>query len=105
MSVGFDSHYSDPLTNLRLTTQGYRSIIRKIKQLVDEICGSKLIILLEGGYNLSAISRSIVNMIYELADVSEELTDDGDHEDDRVVDYTQELIKRIKSELDDYWKF
>jgi secreted Zn-dependent insulinase-like peptidase len=44
-------------------------------------------------------------MIYELADVSEELTDDGDHEDDRVVDYTQELIKRIKSELDDYWKF
>ncbi|TFF90940.1 MAG: histone deacetylase [Promethearchaeota archaeon] len=104
MSVGFDSHYSDPLTDLRLTTQGYRNIIKKVKQLANEICDGRLIILLEGGYNLDAISRSIVNIIYELADMPEKLDDDGKHEPDKIINYTSELIKRIKSELQSYWE-
>lgn len=105
MSVGFDSHFSDPLTDLRLTTQGYRNIIHKVKNFVNEYCNKNLIILLEGGYNLRAISRSIVNIIYELADIPEEIHDEGDHEDEKIVRYTGELIKRIKSELNNYWKF
>ncbi|MBD3226691.1 MAG: histone deacetylase [Candidatus Lokiarchaeota archaeon] len=105
MSVGFDSHYSDPLTDLRLTTQGYRKIIKKVKDLANVICNGRLIILLEGGYNLDAISRSIVNIIYELGDISEKLVDKGKHEPDKIVNYTNELIKRIKSELKPYWKF
>jgi len=105
VSVGFDSHFSDPLTDLRLTTQGYRAIIKRVKEEAEKLCDNKLILLLEGGYNLSAISRSVVNIIYELSDYPDSLTDDGKHEDDRMIRYTEELIKRIKSDLGPYWKF
>ncbi|MHA1268722.1 MAG: histone deacetylase family protein [Candidatus Helarchaeota archaeon] len=105
ISVGFDSHFSDPLTDLRLTTQGYRNIIKKVKDLSYDICDGKLIILLEGGYNLNAISRSIVNIIYELADIPDSISDEGTHEDNRMINYTNTLINRIKDELKSYWNF
>lgn len=51
--LGIDSHYSDPLTHLNLTVQGYSKIVHTIKTL-----NYPWLALGGGGYNLQAVSRA-----------------------------------------------
>jgi acetoin utilization deacetylase AcuC-like enzyme len=51
ISAGFDAHWSDPLTSLGLSTQGFFNISRKLVQLAEEYCEDKIVFVLEGGYD------------------------------------------------------
>jgi acetoin utilization protein AcuC len=48
--LGVDAHYADPLTDLGLTLPGYRSLVRGIIALADELCEGRLAALGGGGY-------------------------------------------------------
>ena len=51
ISAGFDAHWNDPLTSLGLSTQGYYNISKKLVDLAEEYCNSKIVFVLEGGYD------------------------------------------------------
>lgn len=51
ISVGFDAHWSDPITMLGLSTAGYLMLARKVVALAEEYCGGKIVFVLEGGYD------------------------------------------------------
>lgn len=51
VSVGFDAHWSDPITMLGLSTAGYLMLAKKVMALADENCGGKIVFVLEGGYD------------------------------------------------------
>ena len=51
ISVGFDAHWSDPITSLGLSTQGYLTLAKKVVALAEEHCGGKIVFVLEGGYD------------------------------------------------------
>lgn len=51
VSVGFDAHWSDPITMLGLSTQGYLTLARKVVALAEEHCNGKIVFVLEGGYD------------------------------------------------------
>jgi acetoin utilization deacetylase AcuC-like enzyme len=51
VSAGFDAHWSDPLTSLGLSTAGYYDISRKLVEMANEVCGGKIVFVLEGGYD------------------------------------------------------
>jgi acetoin utilization deacetylase AcuC-like enzyme len=55
VSLGFDAHWADPLAQLRLSLGGYAGILDALRSLADDICGGKLLLLLEGGYDLQVI--------------------------------------------------
>ncbi len=50
--LGADAHYSDPQTELALTLPGYRSLVRGIIGLADELCEGRLAALGGGGYHI-----------------------------------------------------
>lgn len=50
--LGVDAHYSDPQTDLGLTLPGYRSLVRGIIGLGDELCDGSLVALGGGGYHI-----------------------------------------------------
>ena len=50
--LGVDAHHSDPQTELALTLPGYRSLVRGIIGLADELCGGRLAALGGGGYHI-----------------------------------------------------
>jgi acetoin utilization deacetylase AcuC-like enzyme len=56
VSAGFDAHHADPLAQEMLSVRGYFEIAALIKQLAGELCGGKLVYVLEGGYDHTAIS-------------------------------------------------
>jgi len=59
VSIGFDAHWADPLAQMRLSLQGYGQIVMRIKGLADEVCHGRLILLLEGGYDLQVIDGGV----------------------------------------------
>jgi len=62
VSAGFDAHYSDPLGGMALTETGYEQMVQILMHLAAEFCSERLILTLEGGYNLAAL-RSCVQII------------------------------------------
>ena len=59
VSAGFDAHVDDPIGGLRVTTECYYNISKTISKFAGEVCGSKIISSLEGGYNLNALGESV----------------------------------------------
>jgi acetoin utilization deacetylase AcuC-like enzyme len=59
VSSGYDGHWADDVGNMRLTLEGYYYIAQVIQQLVDELCGGRVVYCLEGGYNLKVLSCAV----------------------------------------------
>ena len=59
ISAGFDAHQDDPLAGLRVTEAGFATLTRLVRDLVDMSCPGRLVSVLEGGYDLRALGRSV----------------------------------------------
>ncbi len=60
ISAGFDGHAEDPMAYWRLREDDYKWISAQIRTLADTCCQGRVVSMLEGGYNLSALGRSVV---------------------------------------------
>lgn len=63
---GVDTHCTDPLANLGLTTAGHKAIFSRIHELAKKHAGGKLLALGGGGYNISVVPRSWTMLFAEL---------------------------------------
>ncbi len=59
VSDGYDGHWADPLAHMQLTVSGYARMASTIKGLADELCGGRLVLTLEGGYDLEVLEASV----------------------------------------------
>jgi acetoin utilization deacetylase AcuC-like enzyme len=60
VSAGYDGHWDDPLGPLSLSIAGYAALTQRLAALASEICGGRIVLVLEGGYSLPAIAGSVV---------------------------------------------
>ncbi|WP_336488591.1 histone deacetylase family protein [Methylobacterium nigriterrae] len=63
VSAGFDAHRLDPLANLRLEAADFGWATRKLMDLADRHAGGRLISVLEGGYSLEGLARSVAEHV------------------------------------------
>lgn len=59
ISAGFDAHLNDPLANMNVTEEGFARMTQVVYDLANEFCQGRMVSILEGGYNLDALSRSV----------------------------------------------
>ncbi|MBL8051086.1 MAG: histone deacetylase [Anaerolineales bacterium] len=59
ISAGFDAHWNDPLTSLGLSTQGFYEVSRKLVGMAEEVCGGKIVFVLEGGYDPHNVANGV----------------------------------------------
>ena len=59
VSAGFDAHARDPLAGMRVSERGFAAMASVLAELADEACGGKLALMLEGGYDLAALTASV----------------------------------------------
>ena len=59
ISAGFDAHQDDPLANLQLTEPDFAWATAKIAEVADKHAQGRLVSMLEGGYNLAALAKSV----------------------------------------------
>ena len=58
ISAGFDGHQADPLAQLKLQTEDYYQITKRILISSKSFCNGKVVSILEGGYDLQALQDS-----------------------------------------------
>lgn len=66
ISAGFDAHYDDPLAHMQVTEAGYRRLTQVVQEIAARCSNGRLISVLEGGYHLDALGRSVQAHIEEL---------------------------------------
>ena len=58
LSAGFDSHKDDPLAQFQLESKDFYKITKRTLELSKLHCNGKVVSILEGGYDLSALKES-----------------------------------------------
>jgi acetoin utilization deacetylase AcuC-like enzyme len=66
-SAGFDAHVEDDMAMLQLRDADYRWVTEQVKAVADRHAGGRIVSMLEGGYALSALGRSVVQHLRVLA--------------------------------------
>lgn len=69
ISAGFDAHRDDDLGQMGLVEQDYAWITQRIKDVAKRHAKGRIVSLLEGGYNLQALARSVEAHVRVLADL------------------------------------
>ncbi|MFQ5738252.1 MAG: histone deacetylase [Acidobacteriota bacterium] len=63
VSAGYDAHREDPLAGMNLDERGFGAIAHLLNSTAREVCGGRLLYVLEGGYQLDALTRSVLATI------------------------------------------
>jgi acetoin utilization deacetylase AcuC-like enzyme len=67
VSAGFDAHLNDPLGGMRLTDSGYGQMMRFLMHLAGRLSSGKIILALEGGYDLDALRDASRKVLFDLS--------------------------------------
>jgi acetoin utilization deacetylase AcuC-like enzyme len=65
ISAGYDAHRDDPLANCELRDTDYGAMTAAMRDLGAEL-GAPVLVCLEGGYDLGALSRSVLETVLAL---------------------------------------
>ncbi|MGB0085449.1 MAG: histone deacetylase family protein [Rhodomicrobiaceae bacterium] len=58
ISAGFDAHRDDPLANICLVEDDFAWVTNELAEIAQKHAQGRIVSLLEGGYNLTALARS-----------------------------------------------
>jgi len=61
VSAGYDAHWDDPLAGLRLSLGGYWGLAQTVVGLADRLCEGRVVVTLEGGYNLEVLAHGVAD--------------------------------------------
>jgi acetoin utilization deacetylase AcuC-like enzyme len=101
VSFGGDAHYMDPLGGLSLSSLGYVSVCEGIIKLAADVCDGRVCFVLEGGYDVDALSEVITGLVgfWNNKKIDYEFTNVNDNFDagKKIVEKVIEMQKR-------YWE-
>jgi acetoin utilization deacetylase AcuC-like enzyme len=66
ISAGFDAHMRDPLANLNFLEPDYTWVTQKLMEVADHRAKGRVVSLLEGGYDLEGLARSVAAHVIAL---------------------------------------
>jgi acetoin utilization deacetylase AcuC-like enzyme len=69
ISAGFDAHRDDDMSNMGWVEADYAWVTRRMCAVARRWSKGRIVSCLEGGYELSALGRSVVAHLRELADL------------------------------------
>jgi len=69
ISAGFDAHYEDDMGSMKLFEKDYAWATEQLKVVAAKYAEKRIVSMLEGGYVLSALARSVGAHLRSLADL------------------------------------
>jgi acetoin utilization deacetylase AcuC-like enzyme len=100
VSAGFDIHRDDPLGGMAVTEAGFANMTRILLDIASRHCGGKMLVALEGGYDLNGLTRSVQAMIMEMKGAPISASIQGGEPSKGVV----QTVASVKEALKPYWK-
>jgi acetoin utilization deacetylase AcuC-like enzyme len=68
VSAGFDAHREDPLAYLKLEDDDYRWVTERLLEVAERHSKGRVVSTLEGGYNVQALGRCVVEHVGAMLD-------------------------------------
>ena len=99
VSAGFDIHFDDPLGGMRVTPEGFASLTRMLMDCAQQICNSKLAMVLEGGYGLKGLRDSVRAVLLELSGKTQSKIDPS-----KSSGEIDSVINRVKKVQQEFWR-
>lgn len=99
VSAGFDIYYRDPLGTMEITKEGFAKLTRILKDIAGLCCDGRLVLVLEGGYNVMGQKESVRAVLNELAGGSPSGSELSGGTGDRAAF----VIKKVKEIQGRYW--
>ncbi len=109
LSAGFDIFHGDPLGSMRVTHEGFGYMTRVLTRLAEKVCDGRLLVTLEGGYNLTGMRDGSFAVLSELAstqlptgfnsNLSEQSADsfESNRSEDRAIESAKQMAQRYWS--------
>jgi acetoin utilization deacetylase AcuC-like enzyme len=105
VSAGFDTYFGDPLGTMAVTEQGFAAMTKLIVTLAEEICNGRLLVVLEGGYNLRGLRDGVLAVLGELSGNSECPGKINDAALQAIIDTDRDypIIAKVRDIAKRYW--
>lgn len=104
VAAGFDANFRDPLGRLGLTEAGYHALARRVRALASEV-GAKVVVLLEGGYDLPALGACLEAALAGLRDLPAPAPKLGPSPYPEPLDDVEAVLETARRALAPYWSF
>lgn len=95
VSAGFDAHWADPLAGMQLSVDGVGRLARILRDLADELCGSRLVFALEGGYKQDVLAHAVLTC-FRILQGADEIDDPLGPSPRHVGALPPNLVPRLK---------
>lgn len=95
VSAGLDPHKQDPLTQLQLSTKGFRWIAGTAIEQAEKLCNDKITFVLEGGYATDAAAKSALKVAESLVAGGMPNLPEGE---------AVSIFEEVRSSLNPYWE-
>ncbi len=59
LSAGYDAHRGDPLAHMNLEVEDFTDLVSDAKKWAQTLCDGNIVAVLEGGYDLGALSQAV----------------------------------------------
>lgn len=102
VSAGFDGHYADQMSSLRLSNRGYCSIMRRLLSISRKYCTDRIIAVLEGGYNLDILAVIVPSLIALMSGLEPSINEESTKSPENVLKYSAKIIEKIKELIEKY---
>lgn len=72
ISAGFDAADGDPLASMRVTTEGFEAMTRRLLDVAAEHADGRVVSVLEGGYDLASLAAGVSAHLRVLLDMGKD---------------------------------
>ena len=103
VSAGFDIYIGDPLGEMKVTPEGFACLTRVLLTLADECCNGRVAIVLEGGYNVLGLTRSVRAVLLELFGETRATEETLSRVAANTDEACNRLIRRVKEKIGPFW--
>jgi len=105
ISAGFDTHWTDRLTNMGWTFQGPANYLKKIKEMASNFANNRILITLEGGYEIDKQAKAVYNCLKVLSNKDDEMIEENPRKSEKeLLNYIDTiLLPKLKNNLSSYW--
>ena len=104
VSAGFDIHHDDPLGGMEVTERGFARMTQILMEVAEATAQGRMVITLEGGYDVQGEGRSVKEVLKELAQVSPPDKKDPLEKEKANYPRIERFIQQIKEVQKRYWK-
>jgi acetoin utilization deacetylase AcuC-like enzyme len=104
VSAGFDIHYNDPLGGMEVSERGFARMAQILMEIAEATAQGKLVLTLEGGYDVGGQRRSVKAVLEELSQAFP--LDKKDLLEKEKADYPriEKFLLQLKEIQKRYWK-